>query len=237
MKLIFTQSDESKMAKTEKLDTTKGASYLSDLKGKNDELHTLRNKCHEYEMLLKDKNARIEILEQNLTALEKGRREIPSYTPNVNQTTSIIRDAQSEEESKKFAYAAQKTIQTLQDIIDDKNEQLERKDAIIKKLRDEYLAHKNHDAEEIKRLSEAVNNAGRDHLHNFSMPDARSLVNSAMVGKVSANEVEAIMMEKDRKIELLHRQIDAGSHERDNEHRKLKEVKSHYYLLIFLVHP
>jgi len=232
MKLIFAQSDESK-PKTEKLDTTKGAAYLSDLKGKNDELQTLRNKCQEYEMLLKDKNARIELLEQNLTALEKGRREIPNYTPTANQTISIIRDAQTEEEAKKFAYAAQKTIQTLQDIIDDKNEQLERKDAIIKKLRDEYLAHKNQDAEEIKRLNEALAMAGKDTLDNFRMPQSRTLVESAMVGKISANEVEAIMLEKDRKIELLHRQIEATKREQEHEHRKLKEVKIYPIRFLF----
>lgn len=60
------------------------------------------------------------------------------------------------EEATKMAEAAQQSIDTLQRIIDDKNEQLKRKDKIISELKKEMLRSKEEDCYEIQKLNEEI---------------------------------------------------------------------------------
>lgn len=53
-----------------------------------------------------------------------------------------------------MAQAAQHSIDTLQRIIDDKNEQIKRKDKIIDELKREMLKAKEEDCYEIQKLNE-----------------------------------------------------------------------------------
>ena len=57
------------------------------------------------------------------------------------------------EEALKINQAAQQSIDTLQRIIDDKNEQLRRKDQLVDSLRKEFLKVKDEDTREIQRLN------------------------------------------------------------------------------------
>ena len=57
------------------------------------------------------------------------------------------------EEAEKMAQAAQHSIDTLQRIIDDKNQQLKRKEKIIEELNRELLRNKEDDTSEIQRLN------------------------------------------------------------------------------------
>ena len=161
-----------------------------------------------------------------MTSIEKGRIALPEF--NTQPVRSILRDAQNEEESKKFAYAAQKTIQTLQDIIDEKNNQLERKDDLMKKMREDFLNHKNMDAERIKELNEQIERNGILTLDGLRMPASRVMVDNAMVGKVNANEVEAIMLEKDRKMEMLLKELDRARDDKNGQHERLRDVLSYF---------
>lgn len=56
------------------------------------------------------------------------------------------------EEALKLNQAAQQSIDTLQRIIDDKNEQLRRKEHLIESLRKEFLKAKEEDSNEIQLL-------------------------------------------------------------------------------------
>lgn len=53
-----------------------------------------------------------------------------------------------------MAQAAQQSIDTLQRIIDDKNEQIRRKDKVIEDLKKEMLKSKEEDCYEIQKLNE-----------------------------------------------------------------------------------
>ena len=60
------------------------------------------------------------------------------------------------EEAERMAQAAQQSIDTLQRIIDDKNEQLKRKDRIIGDLKKQMLTSKEEDCFQIQKLNEEI---------------------------------------------------------------------------------
>jgi len=207
-----------------KTTTRKDAAYLAEVASKNDELRVLKQKVEEYEKLLEDKNVRIKVLEESLTRLDQRSKDVAE--PRMEATKSLIKEAYNEEEAKKFAHAAQKTIQTLHDIIEDKNKQLHRKDEMLKKLREESLAHKNTDIGEIQRLNQVVEEMNREAANGRpSNVPTRSIVDSAMLGRVSANEVEAIMLEKDRRMDLFSKELEGHRREKQEISDKLKEYR------------
>ena len=203
--------------------TRKDAAYLTEVSAKNTELRDLKQKIEEYQKLLEDKNDRIKILEESLTKLEQRRSE--AAMPYIDNTKSIIKEAYNDEEAKKFAYAAQKTIQTLHEIVEDKNKQLQRKDEMLKKVREESMLHKNHDAEEIQRLNLQIETLMKEAASGNQAPGlSRSVVDSAMIGRISANEVEHIMLEKDRKLERLNQEIQNLFQEKKTLNDNLRQV-------------
>ena len=206
-----------------KTGTRKDVAYMAEVAAKNDELRTLKQKVEEYEKLLEDKNVRIKVLEESMTRLDQRSKDVAE--PRMEATKSLIKEAYNEEEAKKFAHAAQKTIQTLHDIIEDKNKQLQRKDEMLKKLREESLAHKNTDIGEIHRLNQMVEEMNKEAANGrpHHVP-TRSIVDSAMLGRVSANEVEAIMLEKDRRMELFSKEVEGHRREKQEIGDKLREV-------------
>lgn len=205
--------------------TRKDAAYLTEVSGKNVELRDLKQKLEEYQKLVDDKNDRIKILEESLTRLEQRKAE--SSLPYIDNTKNIIKEAYNDEEAKKFAYAAQKTIQTLHEIVEDKNKQLQRKDEMLKKIREESMHHKNHDAEEIQRLNLQIETLMKEAANGNNAPGlSRSVVDSAMIGKISANEVEHIMLEKDRKLERFNQEIQNLFQEKKTLSENLKQVQS-----------
>lgn len=202
----------------------KDVAYLAEVATKNDELRSLKHKVEEYEKLLEDKNVRIKVLEESMTKLDQRSKDVAE--PRMEATKSLIKEAYNEEEAKKFAHAAQKTIQTLHDIIEDKNKQLHRKDEMLKKLREESLAHKNTDVGEIHRLNQIVEEMNREAANGRPQHvPTRSMVDSAMLGRVSANEVEAIMLEKDRRMELFSKEVEGHRREKQELSDKLREYR------------
>ena len=207
-----------------KTNVRKDANYLAEVSVKNEELRNLKSKIEEYQKLLEDKNVRIAVLEETLNKVDQRSQGIA--VPRLETTKSLIKEAYNEEEAKKFAHAAQKTIQTLHEIIEEKNKQIQRKEDMLKKLREESLAHKNVDAEEINRLNQRIEELNRGVTSGFHQPiPTRSMVDSAMMGRVSAGEVEAIMLEKDRKMNLLNRELEGHDREKRDLSEKLREVK------------
>ena len=78
-----------------------------------------------------------------------------------NNANRFIKTAQNREqffqhESSKLAQAAQQSIATLQSIIDDKNEQIKRKDKLIQDLKNDFLRSKEEDTHIIQQLNEKL---------------------------------------------------------------------------------
>jgi len=220
MKLIFNKTGGDAAEKT---DVKKGADYLNKQRQTKEDTKRAETQAAEYEQILKDKDAKINVLETALAAVQRGKYD--ASPSKYGDTRSALHEVMGDEEAKKFAYAAQKTIQTLQDIIDDKNNQLERKDELIKRMREEYLAHKTQDAEEIKKLSEAVHQGQRTLTSGLGKSDihSRSMVDPNVVGKMNAGEWESIMGEKDRKLEMLVKELNFEKDQKDDLKNRIKD--------------
>lgn len=65
---------------------------------------------------------------------------------------AIIKQA-VDQEQEKLSLAAQKTIETLQNLIEDKDEQIQKKERLIDRMKKDFLAEKEKDAKEIKDLN------------------------------------------------------------------------------------
>lgn len=78
------------------------------------------------------------------------------------------KNAMISEDTEKIAFAAQKTINTLQGIIDDKNYEIERKDNLIEKMRRDFRMEKEKDATEIRKLlmQASTTNTSRNELQS-----------------------------------------------------------------------
>ncbi|EAR96949.2 EF-hand pair protein (macronuclear) [Tetrahymena thermophila SB210] len=151
------------------------------------------------EMKLKDENDR---LSKQLKELNyQIKRSNNEYQPSRVQQAQIFN-----EEGEKLAQAAQKTISTLQSIIDDKNHEIERKDLLIEKMKRDYRIEKEKDSQEIRRLIAQINLA----------PNSISAQNPSMVVQSSSHfnnnqywdDVGNTLDQKDRQIEQLNNMKD-----------------------------
>jgi len=61
-----------------------------------------------------------------------------------------------QQETQDLTLLAQKTISTLQDIIDDKNNQIAKKDRLIEKKKQDFLEEKEKDAKEVRNLNKRI---------------------------------------------------------------------------------
>ena len=162
MQIIFSTTKEAEAAggsptkKVKDAQAKEGAKYLADAGKSMERDADRRQRLREVEDQLHEKDKRIDMLEKLLAERPKTGMSMTQGHMSMEEhpNEQMYKDLLKQEENKKFAYAAQKTIQTLQNIIEDKNEQLARKEEIIKKMREEYIAHKTEDAQEIARLSE-----------------------------------------------------------------------------------
>ena len=200
-----------------------GQAYLNQGLAKNEETKSLKKKIEEYEKLLEFNKARIETLEN------ERRRDSVKEGQILKREDShrgdIIKEAQSTEEAKKYAHAAQQTIQTLHEIIEDKNAQLQRKEDMLKKLREETLSDKRADITEIQRLNQVNAELMQDLANSASngIPN-RSMADSIIMGRVSAPAVEAVLAEKDQLIKRIDQELANQQLQKGELSKKLKEV-------------
>lgn len=115
------------------------------------------------------------------------------------------------EEATRLTQAAQQSIDTLQRIIDDKNEQLKRKDKIIDDLRKEFIKSKEEDCREIQDL--------RERLHQLQMNENNHSLKEMMNKSTNKNfypggkddessHLKKIIDRKDEEIKMLQDKYD-----------------------------
>ena len=206
--------------------------YLNKGAAKNEDMRSLGKKVEDYEKTLQDKEAHIATLENGIRQLENTLKQKEESTKNGqilqrhdSNRGDIIKEAQSTEEAKKYAHAAQQTIQTLHEIIEDKNAQIQRKEDMLKKLREETLSDKRADVVEIQRLNQVNAELMKDLANNaaHAIPN-RSMMDSIVMGRVSAPEVEAVLGEKQQIIERIDKELANQQRMKNELSEKLKEV-------------
>ena len=131
-----------------------------ELINKENELYKLRSALKE--MIPEEQRKLMDFGSQygNMTNSYVLQTDLTSSQLKNNARRFIDHQKQNEqfykEESEKMALAAQQSIDTLQRIIDDKNEQIRRKDKIIDELKKQLISNKEEDCLEIQRLNEEV---------------------------------------------------------------------------------
>lgn len=144
VKLIFQSSPANENNETQEQEI-KGGNYIGEMSERMAELKELRETVRILKEEMFTKDDRIVALEkaiQNKKFDKEGHQEIVNSIQN--------------EEIEKIKSAAHKTITMLQEILEDKNKQLDRKDKQLEILRKETLLHKEKDSEEIKNLNEML---------------------------------------------------------------------------------
>lgn len=234
MQLVFTNKKDGQVGGALGTQTKEGTKYLADMNKKAEDSADMRQQIRILEEKIQEKDKRIEMLEKMVGQAPSDR---PKTTGSVSGGQAqggdqppyeqMYKDLVKQEENKKFTEAAQKTVKMLQDIIDDKTEQLNRKDEIIKKMREEYITHKEEDAREIARLNEllirgggAGSKAGLDQsmLRHSQSYDARQ------IGRMNPSEIENIFAEKDKQFDALTQQLKEETDRRTQVQGKLREA-------------
>lgn len=211
------EAEQGNMKKTLEMYKKKGANerknekLLEDFSQKSTELNVITKKLEENERKVEELSQRNKELEEILSRKEND-------LTAVNQITGHIKT----EENERLAMAAQKTIQTLQAIISDKDEENQRKDQYIEKLKQQFYLQKENDAQEIRELYEQLRVQNLQFLQSQKL-DQKSTVFSSKPQQQSnlLPDVHRLMNEKDQKIEDLSTQLDA---EKQSKRQKDAEI-------------
>ncbi|KRX05015.1 hypothetical protein PPERSA_06649 [Pseudocohnilembus persalinus] len=119
-----------------------------DLSGQSEQIHQLMEDIKQ----LKEEN--MSMVAENGKITNRQSR----LTRQDQQDVEYLTKKAIDEESAKFTQAAQKTIQTLQQLIDEKNEHIKSRDRLIEKMRKDFVVEKEKDIGEIRRLNNQLSN-------------------------------------------------------------------------------
>ena len=141
---------------------------------------------------------------------------------NLNQVTKNA----IAQESEKLTVAAQKTISTLQGLIEDKNDEIDKKDRLIERMRRDFLEDKQKDADEIRRLSNLLfknnQNLADKMTSNLRLSDNQVIENSAYWG-----DVGKLLSEKDEKLKQQQVLYETEMREKKALRARFDNVNSH----------
>lgn len=115
---------------------------------------------------------------------------------------------------------AQKTITTLQNLIEEKNEQLARKDRLIDKMRKDFMEDKQRDVDEIRRLTNQAISANMTANEKMRASFIANDGKHVMQNEEYWGEVGKVLQEKDVEIQKLKDNFDG----RMQEFKKSKKI-------------
>ena len=135
---------------------------------------------------------------------------------DIIESNKVKIDEMHEKESQEMAQAAYKTIKTLQDLIDTKNNQWKRKDDIIKELKDRLNIQKQQDTAQILKLNEELTQALKDKSNaDHTYKESKIMFENREYEAISRRELEQLCFQKDDQIEHLSNQITSLKREKD----------------------
>ena len=183
----------------------------SEMIEKTSEITVLKKRLEETEKKFDESLNKIKEMESQIVSQEKDQTIMTK-----------IAGAVKNEEADRLAMAAHKTIETLQAIIGDKNEENERKDRYVEKLKHEFYLQKETDGNEIRELYEQlrVNNQ-----ELFSKQKGQfTSSNPSFINKTTQilPDVNLLLNEKDELISGLQSQLEVE--------KKMKKQTNDYLL-------
>ena len=188
----------------------------------------IKLKTNEIEKLSKINNENAQLIKEsdNYYGINNN-LQMNNNIPNLldNQNYDIYKD----DETKNIAKTAHKTIKTLQDLLSQKNDIINKKDIQIDNLRNELRNVKEEDLKRINDLEDQVRNG-----HESSMKKLQNIIdttNSNLVVKLTKNDlaimnlddIEKIINDKDNTIKALGLELKAIKEENDVNYLQINE--------------
>ena len=180
---------------------------------KNNEILKLENLINETQEALKNSH---NLKELNLADADPYRNLLSSKHMEIIQ----------EDETRMVAQTAHKTIKTLQDLLESKNQQIYKKDEIIEQLKNNLIKNKEIHLNQVSSLQDQIHT---DHQNTMNkLKSVIESVNSNLIVKISKNQlstmtlndIENLIDEKDSNLKLLA--VELKSSKEQNEFLQLK---------------
>ena len=171
---------------------------------KTSEINVLKKRLEDTEKRLDESMYRVKDLEN----------QIMSSQTDHTQMVKIVGSVRNEE-TERMAMAAHKTIETLQSIIGDKDEENSRKDRYIEKLKHEFYLQKENDGNEIRELYEQLRINNQEIFQRQKSQMLGMNTSSYMGGNIKnaqiLPEVNKLLNDKDEMISALQSKLEVES--------------------------
>jgi Ca2+-binding EF-hand superfamily protein/chromosome segregation ATPase len=216
-------------AQSDRVDKVEGAlvraNMPKELAAKDEQLDSLRLELREARQNLEIKDEQINHLTRirsEAEAMGSSLTEMPRYNQLTQSQSWAL---QGETEANKLADAAGKTIATMQDMLDNKNAALERKQEIIDRLKQDMLYIQEQATAEITRLTNELHMQTTGVLGNLRTAID---VTSAKASRPSTSyrpDYEPLLMDKDTRLAQLASNLKATSNAKERLEGLLSQAK------------
>jgi len=205
------------------------------------ENETLKKELSEYENKVKTLHDIISKKDNELKRLDTIYNEGDKLNPNNSQLSQFNSknpqilnanqlDLINEDETRKFAQTAHKTIKTLQEMLNMKNTQINRKDQIIENLKNDSIKAKEYHMDKIQSLEEQINLENDTTMKKLS--NVLENINPNVVVNISKNalslmtlaDIQKMVEEKDNTIKLLAIELQSKKDTLDLNYVKINDV-------------
>lgn len=213
VKIVFSKgkaivSDEKTLEKGFEMYKRKSPNELKEQRAemleKTSEINVLRKRLEETENRLDESMNRVKDLENQIMSSQTDQTQMAKIVGTVRN-----------EETERMAMAAHKTIETLQSIIGDKDEENQRKDRYIEKLKQEFYLQKENDANEIRELYEQLRINNQELFQRQKSQMLGTNTSTYMGGNIKnaqiLPEVNKLLNDKDEMISALQNKLEVES--------------------------
>lgn len=192
---------------------------------KNNEIEKLENVISETQEAFKNSHNLKDI---NLKNLQNSQTSINNQNdPYNNLLSSRHMDIIQEDETRMVAQTAHKTIKTLQDLLESKNAQIQKKDEIIEQLKNDLIKNKGIHLNQVSNLQEQIYTDSQNTMNKLK--SVIESINSNLIVKISKNQlstmtlsdIEKLLDEKDSNIKLLAVELKSAK-----EHNEILQLKT-----------
>ena len=187
---------------------------------REEELERLRLRIKQLEDTILVKDEQLEHVTQIRREAEAVGSSLTRIPPARDMSQSQVLQAVGEEEANKLAQAAGRTIATLQEMIDHKNNQLDRKEEIVTRLKKEILDQQAAATREVNKLSEEIDGLRRGQL--AANPAPSQSFRSPGLGY--RPEVDQLLNNKDSRITQLASNLEASRKAKEMADKRIDEL-------------
>lgn len=206
---------------SDRLESVLRSEPASEAAKREEEVERLRLRIKHMEDMILVKDEQLEHVTQIRREAEAVGSSLTRLPPaRGDMTQSQVLQAVGEEEANKLAQAAGRTISTLQEMIDHKNNQLDRKEEIVTRLKKEILDQQAAATREVNKLSEEIEELRRAQLAANPVPSQ----SFRSPGLGYRPEVDQLLNNKDSRITQLASGLEASRKAKEMADKRIDEL-------------